>query len=82
MSLLQINLQYDNILLLRQMLYHKKLDHFTFSYFRQAEGTVVDDLTLTRILKNGEPLPDDTSNAVEALIYEGASKIQVSLLIN
>ena len=42
----------------------------------------MDDLTLTRILKNGEPLPDDTSNAVEALIYEGASKIQVSLLIN
>ena len=31
----------------------------------------MDDLALTRILKNGDPLPDDTSLAVEALIYEG-----------
>ena len=31
----------------------------------------MDELTLTRILKNGEPLADSTQNAVEALIYEG-----------
>lgn len=43
----------------------------SFPNARQAEGTVVDDLALTRILKNGDPLPDDTSLAVEALIYEG-----------
>ena len=43
----------------------------SFPNARQAEGTLVDDLTLTRILKNGEPRPDDTRNAVEALIYEG-----------
>ena len=42
-----------------------------FEALRQAEGTLVDELTLTRILKNGEPRPDDTRNAVEALIYEG-----------
>ena len=43
----------------------------SFPNARQAEGTVVHDLALTRILKNGDPLPDDTSLAVEALIYEG-----------
>ena len=29
-------------------------------------------LLTIRILKNGEPLADNTQNAVEALIYEGA----------
>ena len=43
----------------------------SFPNARQAEGTLVDELTLTRILKNGEPLADSTQNAVEALIYEG-----------
>ena len=43
----------------------------SFPNARQAEGTLVDELTFTRILKNGEPLADSTQNAVEALIYEG-----------
>ena len=55
----------------------------SFPNARQAEGTLVDELTLTRILKNGEPLADSTQNAVEALIYEGIdSRNSVSQILS
>lgn len=37
----------------------------SFPNARQAEGTVVDSGSSTRVLKLGVPLPDDTKRAVE-----------------
>ena len=37
----------------------------SFVNARQAEGTVVDSGSSTRVLKLGSPLPDDTKRAVE-----------------
>jgi len=42
-----------------------------FPNARQAEGTVVDSGSATRVLKQGVPLPDNTELAVEARVYKG-----------
>jgi len=42
-----------------------------FPNARQAEGTVVDDITQTLVLKRGQSLPDDIKLAVEADVYRG-----------
>lgn len=43
----------------------------SFPNARQAEGSVVDDGTMTLILKRGIPLPDDIKIAEEADIFRG-----------
>jgi len=49
----------------------------SFPNARQAEGTVVDSGTQTRVLKRGDPLPDDIKLAVEADIYKGVDSPMV-----
>lgn len=48
-----------------------------FPNARQAEGTVVDAGTQTRVLKRGEPKPDDIRRAVEADVYRGVDSPMV-----
>ena len=43
----------------------------SFPNARQAEGTVVDELSLTRIVRNGNSLKDDITNAVESNRFLG-----------
>ena len=49
----------------------------SFPNARQAEGSVVDDGTITRVLKRGLPRPDNIKFAVEADIYEGVDSPMV-----
>ena len=44
----------------------------SFPNARQAEGTVVDAGSFSRIQKDGLPLKDDFSQAIEAMMYNGA----------
>ncbi|XP_023337222.1 uncharacterized protein LOC111708162 isoform X2 [Eurytemora carolleeae] len=53
---------------LQQAIWVPKLN---FPNARQAEGTTVDALSSTKILKKGVPIPDNTQLAVEARIYRG-----------
>ena len=43
----------------------------SFPNARQAEGTVVDELSLTRIIRKGNSLKDDITNAVESNRFLG-----------
>ena len=43
----------------------------SFPNARQAEGTVVDAGSGSRVVKQGLPLSDDFSMAVEATMYQG-----------
>ena len=43
----------------------------SFPNARQAEGTVVDELSLTRIVRKGNSLKDDITNAVESNRFLG-----------
>ena len=43
----------------------------SFPNARQAEGTVVDELSLTRIIRKGNSLEDDITNAVESNRFLG-----------